>query len=125
MGDIASDKDGYLYAVISSSATVKTTTVLKINGANGDIIDILPVPGLKHSPSIAFMEDGRLLIADEDNKGAIVDFSTGLITFNDKLGIKLPNLGTTNANLKVRDFASLNFPEFHVELIAKKSTRNG
>ncbi|EOH95039.1 hypothetical protein UAW_02118 [Enterococcus haemoperoxidus ATCC BAA-382] len=117
MGDIVGDADDYLYATISE-AKLSSTTVLKIDSNNGDIVDILPVPGLQHSPAIAFMEDGRLLLADKNDTGAIVDFSTGLVTYTDKIGDKLPAMGGTQSH--VRDFASLNFPSFNVELFAIK-----
>ena len=118
MGDIVSDAEGYLYATISESEA-SNTTVLKINSINGAIVDILPVPKLKHSPAITFMKDGRLLLSDSDDKGAIVDFATGVVTYTDKFGVTLPKMGGTKST--VRDFASLNFPSFMVELFAIKS----
>lgn len=118
MGDISSDSDDYLYATISGSE-LSSTTVLKIDSSNGDIVDILPVPKLQHSPAITFMRDGRLLLSDKNDKGAIVDFATGIVTYTDKLGESLPKMGGTVS--RVMDFASLNFPSFNVELFAIKS----
>lgn len=115
MGDAVADDNGFLYAVVSNDATTnRKVRMLKIKIATGEIVDVLPIPKLDHSPAVAFMSDGRLLVSDQNNLGAIVSFEEGTVVYTDKKGTNLPNMG--GSVTLVTDFASLNFPKYNTEL---------
>ncbi|WP_368545477.1 DUF11 domain-containing protein, partial [Enterococcus faecalis] len=86
IGDIAISSDNIAYAV--GSSTDGEASVIKINLNNDTIIDYFQPKGLKHSPAVAFLDDGTLIFSENSTKNVYIsDFKSGVTEMVGTIGL--------------------------------------